>query len=492
MRLLQSTLNQTLQHVPADALAQFAGLIDNKWIEQALACSGKASIRRRKLPAEHAVWLVIGLSLYRQLPMWQVVQQLSLSLDGQQLPAPSASVQARQRLGCEPLQQLFGLITQAWSRPNVTAVTPATPLALRVLAVDGVVWSAPDTPDNRAALGSCSTQHGPLPWPQVRAVCLLDTDTHELLDARIGGMDQGELTLATELQGLDHCLTVFDRAYFSAAFLLRWQQGPERHWLMRAKDKLRHEPVHTLSAHDQLIRMPVSPRARQIDPRLPSHWQARLITVTVQGRTRRFITSLLDHKAYPAQRLAQLYRQRWEIELAFREIKPSLHGGHEVLRSKQPELVKQEVWGLLIAYTLLRRWMRKMAKQASVEPRRISFHTAQHAIVGLLRTASLATPGTLPQRLADLLAQARYFVLPPRRPDRSYPREVKNRAHKFPSKKCQSGLTDWHWALGPLLLFGVTTRAAFAQDALARRAYSAHSRAKSPVPSLPDTVFSVA
>ncbi len=428
MRLLQDCLDQTLQQTPAEALTELAELVDHQWIEQALAVSGKASIRRRKLPAEHAVWLVIGLSLYRHLPMWQVVQQLSLSLDGQELPAPSASVQARQRLGCEPLEQLLRLLTHAWSRPSVTP-------ALRVLAVDGVVWSAPDTPENRAELGSCSTQHGPLPWPQLRAVCLLDTQTHELLDARIGAMDHGELTLASDLQGLDQSLTVFDRAYFSAAFLLRWQQGQQRHWLMRAKDNLRHDVVQVLSPNDQLIRMPVSQRARQLDPSLPSHWQARLITVTVQGKARRFITSLLDHQAHPAQHLAALYRQRWEIELAFRDIKQSLHAGQAVLRSKQPELVKQEVWGLLIAYTLLRRWMSKMAQSEGVEPRRISFHTAQHAIVGLLHTASLSTPGTLPQRLADLLAQARHFLLPPRRPDRSYPREVKNRAHKFPSKK---------------------------------------------------------
>lgn len=428
MRLLQETLTQTLQHVPPDALGELAQLIDNRWIGQALAASGKASIRRRKLPAEHAVWLVIGLSLYRQLPMWQVVQQLSLSLDTGALPAPSASVQARQRLGSEPLERLFGQLTQAWSRPSTGA-------PLRVLAVDGVVWSAPDTPENRATLGSGSTQHGPLPWPQVRAVCLLDTSTHELLDARIGDMSQGELTLAAGLQGVDDSLTVFDRAYFSAAFLLRWQQGQQRHWLMRAKDSLRHEVEQTLAPGDQLIRMPVSPRARQLDPQLPSHWQARLITLTVQGKPRRFITSLLDHNAYPAQQLAQLYRQRWEIELAFRDIKSSLQGGQEVLRSKQPDLVKQEVWGLLIAYTLLRRWMRHMADNAGVEPNRISFHTTQHAIVGLFHSANLTTPGTLPARLNDLLNQARYFLLPPRRSDRSYPREVKNRAHKFPKKK---------------------------------------------------------
>jgi len=220
MNLLESALRQTLPQVP-ERLDELGTLIDPAWIEQALASSGKASIRRRKLPAEHAVWLVIGLALFRNRPLWQVVQQLNLSLPGQSLPAPSASVQARQRLGEEPLAELFSLLTKAWS---AQAARPGT---LRVLAVDGVVWSAPDTPENRSQLGSCSTQHGPLPWPQVRATCLMDTHSHELLDAKIGGMDSGELTLAAQLHGQDHSVTLFDRAYFSSAFLLDWQTAGE-------------------------------------------------------------------------------------------------------------------------------------------------------------------------------------------------------------------------------------------------------------------------
>jgi Insertion element 4 transposase N-terminal/Transposase DDE domain len=433
MSLLQNALRETLPRVP-DRLDELSALIDPAWIEQALASSGKASIRRRKLPAEHAVWLVIGLALFRDRPLWQVVQQLELSLDGQPLPAPSASVQARQRLGDEPLAQLFGLLTQAWSRTQHSPSLP--PQQLRVLAVDGVVWSAPDTPENRAQLGSCSTQHGPLPWPQVRATCLMDTHSHELLDAKLGAMDCGELSLAAQLQGEDHSVTLFDRAYFSAAFLLDWQgAGEQRHWLMRAKDNLRHEIIERLAQGDALITMPISPQARKSRPELPSHWQARLIEVSVGGRIRRFITSLQDHRRHPARQLAEMYRQRWEIELGFREIKHSLQDGEPVLRSKRPELVRQELWGVLIAYTLLRRWMRDMAAHIEVEPQRISFHTASYAIVNLLALPSLASAGTLPKQLAALLEQSRHFVLPPRRTERSYPREVKNRAHKFPTKK---------------------------------------------------------
>lgn len=430
MSLLRSALRETLPRVP-DRLDELSALIDPAWIEQALAASGKASIRRRKLPAEHAVWLVIGLALFRNRPLWQVVQQLELSLDGQALPAPSAGVQARQRLGEEPLAELFGLLTRAWSRSQAPTQQP-----LRVLAVDGVVWAAPDTPQNRAQLGSCSTQHGPLPWPQIRATCLMDTHSHELLDAKLGGIGCGELSLAAQLQGEDHSITLFDRAYFSAAFLLDWQAaGQQRHWLMRAKDNLRHELVEQLGPGDALIRMPVSPQARKARPDLPSHWQARLIQVSVGGRIRRFVTSLHDAQAHPARQLAELYRQRWEIELGFREIKQSLQEGEPVLRSKQPELVRQELWGVLIAYTLLRRFMREMANHVKVEPQRISFHTASYAIVNLLSVQSLDSAGTLPKQLAALLEQARHFVLPPRRADRSFPRVVKNRAHKFPTKK---------------------------------------------------------
>jgi hypothetical protein len=429
-------LDETLAALPANAAQELSSLIDPTWIEQALCATGKASIRRRKLPAEHAVWLVIGLALFRHMPLWQVVQEMALTLDEQALPAPSSSVQARQRLGAQPLEHLFELLTHAWGR-----FQPVHAQDLRVLAVDGVVWSAPDSPDNRQTLGSGQTQYGPQPWPMVRGVCLLDTDSHELLDAKLGSYHQGELTLAAHLRGLDHSITLFDRAYFSAAFLLDWQAaGEQRHWPMRARDNLRHEIVQTLGDGDWLIRMPVSPRARQLHPGVPSHWQARLIQVEIQGKPRRFITSMLEPQRFDAQQLAQLYCQRWEIELSFREIKQSLQQGKGVLRSKQPELVMQEVWGVLIAHTLLRRWMRLMAQHAKVDPVRISFHTAKHAVLTAINTVHLARAGTLPKHLQLLLEQAHYFVLPERRRGRSFPREVKRSRSKFPTKKCQSGL----------------------------------------------------
>jgi len=425
-------LDETLACLPVPDINELSALIDPAWIEQALAATGKASIRRRKLPADHAVWLVIGLALFRHMPLWQVVQEMALTLDGQDLPVPSSSVQARQRLGPEPLAHLFGLLTDAWARAH-----PVRGKDLRVLAVDGVVWSAPDSPLNRADLGSGQTQYGPQPWPMVPSVCLIDTDSHELLDSQLGNYHCGELTLGARLRGLDHSITLSDHAYFWAAFLLDWHSaGAQRHWLMRARENLRHEIVQTLGEGDWLIRMPVSQRARQLRPELPTHWQARLIQTRVGGRVRRLITSMLEPQRFAADELGQLYCQCWEIELGFREIKQSLQQGQSVLRSKQPELVMQEVWGVLIAHTLLRHWMRLMAEHVGVEPVRISFHTAKHAIVGALNTVHLARAGALPLHLQQLLDQARYFVLPPRRPHRRFPREVKQSTRsKYPSRK---------------------------------------------------------
>ena len=432
MGVLSGALRQCLSQAP-DQLDQLAAFIDPAWIEQALQTTGTASIRRRKLPAEHAIWLVIGLALFRNLPLWQVVDQLALSLHDQPLPAPSAVVQARQRLGYEPLQQLFHLLANAWTRRQ-----PQSKNRLRILAVDGCVWNVPDTPDNRSCLGSPSTQYGPSSWPQVRAVCLMDTQTHGLLDAHISGTDQGELTLAASLQAPDDTLTVFDRAYFSAAFLLDWQtKGRQRHWLIRAKENLRYEVTHTLAQGDWLVSMPISLRARKLHPHLPTHWQARLVELDVDGKRRRYLTSL-QHGVSRTQ-LAKLYVQRWEIELGFREIKQSMLDSEPVMRSKQPQLVLQELWGTLIAYQLLRRLLDQMAQRAKQPANRMAFEASSYAIVNILRFANLFAPANIPKQLEHLLQQAHLFVLPPRRQHRPLqPRAVKRTQSKYPKKKCQS------------------------------------------------------
>ena len=396
-------------------------------------------MRRRRLPAERVVWLVIGLALFRNEPIWHIVQQLDLA-DGPSLcaPVPSAAVAGRERLGEEPMWWLFDRLASCWGSCPVP--DQALFHGLRSYAVDGVVWSLPDTAANLQQFGRPQNAHGGGAWPQLRAVCLMDTYTHLIRAACFGDFRTGELTFAGPLMSAvpDDSLTIFDRMYFSAAFLLQWQgSGRQKHWLMRAKKPLRYDVVHEIAPGDYLVRLPVSPQAQKLHPDLPPHWQARLIECKVGGEVRQFLTSLCDAQRYPARDIAAHYMQRWEIELGFREIKQGMLKKAPTLRSKLPHLVRQEVWGMLIAYNLVRYEMAKMAGDLHVPPLRLSFQWLSLAIITALYHWPIQTPGTIPKRLALLRQQAGNYLLPERR-KRTFPRMLKCQPTRYPIKKCQS------------------------------------------------------
>jgi hypothetical protein len=414
---------------------RFASLIDPTWIDEALRQTGTVSVRRRRLPAERMIWLVIGLALFRNEPIWHIVQQLDLA-DGPaaSMPVPSAAVAGRERLGEAPLAWLFDRLASCWG--NHCIPEDALFHGLRSYAVDGVVWSVPDTSPNCDQFGRQSGPNGNGPWPQLRAVCLMDTYSHLIRAARFGDYRTGELSFAKPLMQAvpNDSLTVFDRAYFSAAFLLDWEHaGQQRHWLMRAKTPLRHEVVHQFAFGDWLVRLPVSPQARRQRPDMPAYWQARLIKCMIGGQPRQFLTSLCDARRFPAREIAAHYMQRWEIELGFREIKQGMLRNAPTLRSKLPQLVRQEVWGMFIAYNLLRYEMAQMAGELQVSPLRLSFQWLALAITTALYHWPLQTPGTLPKRLAWLRQQAPAYLLPERR-KRSYPRIVKPTQSKYAIK----------------------------------------------------------
>nr|WP_308632490.1 IS4 family transposase [Massilia sp. YIM B02763] len=431
---LQLDLDDAAELAPHE-FERFASLIDPAWIDEALRQTGTVSLRRRRLPAEHMVWLVIGLALFRNEPIWHIVQQLDLA-NGPTLnaPAPSAAVAGRERLGEAPMAWLFERLASCWTSGAV--LEHGRFHGLRSYAVDGVVWSLPDTPANSEQFGRGSNANSNGAWPQLCAVCLMDTYTHLIRAAEFGDYGTGELSFARPLMHKvpDESLTIFDRAYFSAAFLLDWQHaGQQRHWLMRDRTGLRYEVVCQFTPDDCLVRMPISPQARKQRPDLPSHWQARLITCKVGGERRQFLTSLCDAHRFPAREIAAHYVQRWEIELGFREIKQGMQKNATTLRSKLPALVRQEVWGTLIAYNLLRHEIAQMADEMHVPPQRLSFQWLALAITSALYHWPLQTPGTFPKRLALLHQQACAYLLPERR-TRSYPRAVKQPRSKFPMK----------------------------------------------------------
>jgi hypothetical protein len=426
--------------VTPEAFKTFGKYVDASWVEEAQKLRAKkATARKRKLPPAQAIWLVIGMALFRDRSIHEVVHHLELILktNGKRtVVAPSAVAQARQTLGWEPLKHLFETSAAAWLE------TPSSAERWRGLslwALDGTCFRVPDTGENCATFGVPKTGNNIAAYPQIRLVGLLEVRTHLLRGISFGAFEEGELSLSKALWPLvpDHGLVLKDRG------LLSWwachqltTHGTERHWLMRAKSNLSFRPIEKLGPGDGLITVGISHHARKEHPDLPKTMVVRRIRSHRKGyRPGWLITSLLDPTKYPADELVDLYGERWEIELGYDEVKTHLLGSAEALRSKKPDGVRQELYGIALAYNLVRLEMRRVAREAGVAPLRVSFLHSLHAIRAFLLAVWSTSPGAVPRRLASLDTDLRLLILPERRLGRSVPRQVKIKTSKYPRKR---------------------------------------------------------
>jgi hypothetical protein len=421
----------------------FAGSLEPQWIEAALAATGTATVRRRKLPAEQVVWIVIGMALFRDRSIQEVVHHLDLVLPGRAptgrraVATSSAVVQARDRLGVAPLARLFEQTASSWAAASADAHRWR---GLAVYGVDGSALRVPDTPENEAAFGRPGTSRGGAAgYPQLRLVALMVLRSHLLAGLSLGPYSVGESRLAEPLWEKlpDHSLTILDRGFLHYALLHGIAtSGSERHWLIRTKANLHSRTVKRLGPNDALVEILVSRQTRRTHPELPDPLLVRAVRYQRKGfRPQTLLTSLLDPVAYPAAEIAELYHERWELELGFDEIKTHTLEREEALRSRAPERVRQEVWGLAIAYNLVRLHMQHVAQRERVTPSRISFRHTLLLMRGFWQvTAWVAAPGKLPRRLEDLHQEIALLLLPPRRP-RRYPRAVKIKMSNYPRSR---------------------------------------------------------
>lgn len=399
-----------------------------EWIEQAVAYSGKASIRHRRLPAEQVVWLVVALAIYRHQSIAEVLDDLDLALPDEKTPfvSKSAIAQARQRVGAEPLRELFALSAQSWCEQDAKTYRFK---GLSLFAMDGTTLKVADTPDHRHHFGAQAYPSGRVSsYPQVRGVTLTAIPTHLIRDAAFGPYDINEMRYAKGLLSSipDDSLTAFDKGFLAAEILCRLtQNGTNRHFVIPAKANTKWEIVEG-NASDALVRMRVSPQARAKCPELPEFWEARLVVVLDQSaRKHVLLTSLLDRQRYKAADIAACYTRRWQIETSFREIKQTMLGMSLTLRSKTIEGVYQEIWGTLTAYNLIRLEIAKAALSVKCEPTEVSFIRAFHAIQYELHWVAVTrAQGKLPSLLARL-RQRLVSLLNEERPGRHFDRTVK-------------------------------------------------------------------
>ena len=417
---------------------RFRSRLDADWIEEALHSTEAATLRRRRLPAQQVVWLVVGMGLMRNRPILDLVDKLNLALPGSSGVgvAPSAVTQARGRLGSDPMQWLFLRSGAQWGTASADAHRWR---GLALFGVDGTTMRVADSVENRDHFGGqAGRQQSDSGYPLVRLAALMALRSHVLVSASFGPYDSEHRYAADLWQEIpDESLTIVDRGFSAAAILIPLaRDGQNRHWLTRATSNRKWRVVERLGRGDELIEVEVKSDARRADPSLPRFWRMRAIRYQRKGfRPQTLLTSLVDAEAFPRDDLVGLYHERWELELGYDEVKTEMLDREETLRSRTPEMVYQEIWGVLLAYNLVRLEMEAIADDAGVEPTRISFVAALRYICDeWFWLEGTRTPGAIPRQLANMRTNIKRFILPPRRA-RTYPRAVKIKMSNYERKR---------------------------------------------------------
>lgn len=324
--MLSEQVHATLELSEPASFARLSEHLPMAWIEQALAATGTASVRRRRLPAEQVVWLVIALALYRHQSIPDVLETLDLALpnDANACVSKSGIAQARERLGDKPLLWLFEQTARAWVAQDAAHYKWK---GLALYAMDGTTFRTADSPENRLHFGAQSYASGKVAsYPQVRGVSLTAVPTHLVADIAFGRYGCNEMLYAKPLieRIPDDSLTIFDKGFLAAEILWGLRMGgSERHFLIPAKKNLQWELLSG-SADDGIVQMKVSPQARRKNPALPETWTARAIRDEESERV--LLTSLTDRRRFKAADILACYRRRWEIETSYRELKQTMLG----------------------------------------------------------------------------------------------------------------------------------------------------------------------
>jgi Insertion element 4 transposase N-terminal/Transposase DDE domain len=369
-------------------------------VRQILAETGKASARERDLPAHVMVYYAIALALYMTVSTREVLRCLLEGLrwlwgaEAVRVAGRSGISQARTRLGEAPLRRLSERVV----RPIATPATKgAWYRAWRLVSLDGSCLDVADTAANGAAFGRPGASRGASAFPQLRFVALVENGTHVLFGASLGGFGEGETTLAHDaLPALrPGMLCLADRQFFGHAL---WQEaaatGADLLWRVKRNVRLPREARLADGSYLTTIYPSERDRRHRAKGVRVRAVEYRLEGVADAEPLYRLVTTILEPAQAPAADLAALYHERWEIEGALAELKTHLRGARVVLRSKTPELARQEFWGLLLAHFAVRGLMHEAALRADEDPDRLSFlHAVRVVRRKLPRFAALPPSG---------------------------------------------------------------------------------------------------
>jgi hypothetical protein len=311
----------------------------------------------------------------------------------------------------------------------------------RLVAIDGTKFNVPDTEANVEAFGRPSNQYGDGPFPQIQAVALMECGSRCVLDVALGTHAQAEIhALPTLLPRLEaDMLVLTDSAFLSAWFWEQLQDTVGAEALCALSSTVGRKVEKRLSDGSYLTT--ISPNHRNIyKGTRPVKIRVIEYTVTDErmgkvGKCYRLATTLLDEHEYPASELLALYRERWEVETLFREIKSYLRERLKVLRSRTPEGVRQEVYALFLTQRTVGSLKLEAADQQRVDPDRISFTEAKNHLKLAISESLLADPSCQEWLVTRLTRQIAMAPLLPERRLRMNRREIKLYYQKWHRKK---------------------------------------------------------
>ena len=348
-------------------------------VDEILAKAGKRSERQRDLPAHVVVYYVLALTLFMQVSYREVLRCLLEGIEWLSIPGTRVKVtgksgisQARTRLGYAPIKNLHDAVVKPIADKKTRG---AWYRKWRLVSLDGSTMETADNGENEAAFGRPGASRGQSSYPRIRFVALVENGTHVLFGTQMGGYHTSEVTLAKgvmpRLESGMLCLA--DRYFFGYEL---WQQargsGTDLLWRVRKN-----------AALPRLKVLPDGSYLSRIYPYRQKHREStdgidvRVIEYALEGgdskEIYRLVTTILDPEAAPALELAALYCERWEIENALDELKTHLRGSHIQLRSKTPDLVRQEFYSLMMTHFAIRGLMHEAAIKGDVDPDTLSF-----------------------------------------------------------------------------------------------------------------------
>jgi hypothetical protein len=364
-------------------------------LEEVLNRTGRREKRSRRLPAHVMIRYVIAMGLFADESYDEVMRRLVGNLrrlgswdDDWQVPTASAITQARQRLGAEPVATLFDRACVPLAGPGTKGAWLAR---RRLMAIDATSFDVADTEANLERFDRLGSGPKASAYPKLHVAALAECGSHAIVAAVLGSCRTGERTLVKDLAGRVEAgmLVLADAGLFSFELFNQFAAtGADLAWRVGASVSLGHLRWLTDGSYQALIFKPglsADRRARLVEAArtgldIPAGF-ARLVRVveyTVPDRNPDgelivVVTTLTDEYEVPALDLAAAYQQRWEEESALNEIKSELRGRGEILRSKSPDLVEQQLWGLLLAHYAIRALLLDAADPAGYDPDRMSF-----------------------------------------------------------------------------------------------------------------------